>query len=73
MYLQAQWLVCRMVHSVRRFTYGFDLNWPLLLSGVGVIVVIAFSRTGDIIEPLLKDQWYVACGDLSRAAIQVSL
>uniref|UniRef100_A0A672Z2W6 Valine--tRNA ligase, mitochondrial n=1 Tax=Sphaeramia orbicularis TaxID=375764 RepID=A0A672Z2W6_9TELE len=31
------------------------------------------SRSGDIIEPLLKKQWFVRCGKMAKKAIQVSL
>ncbi|KAJ1927587.1 valine--tRNA ligase [Tieghemiomyces parasiticus] len=27
-------------------------------------------KTGDIIEPLMKPQWYVACGDMAQAAMK---
>jgi valyl-tRNA synthetase len=29
------------------------------------------SRSGDVIEPLLKPQWYVRCGDISKKMIEV--
>uniref|UniRef100_A0A8C7IRB3 Valine--tRNA ligase, mitochondrial n=1 Tax=Oncorhynchus kisutch TaxID=8019 RepID=A0A8C7IRB3_ONCKI len=28
------------------------------------------SRSGDVIEPLLKKQWFVRCGEMARRAIQ---
>jgi len=31
------------------------------------------SRSGDVIEPLVKPQWYVKVDDMSKAAIQVCL
>lgn len=31
------------------------------------------SRSGDIIEPLLKKQWFVRCDEMAKKAIQVSL
>uniref|UniRef100_A0A673HAN7 Valine--tRNA ligase, mitochondrial n=1 Tax=Sinocyclocheilus rhinocerous TaxID=307959 RepID=A0A673HAN7_9TELE len=30
------------------------------------------SRSGDVIEPLLKKQWFVRCQEMSRKAVQVS-
>lgn len=32
-----------------------------------------FSRTGDIIEPLLKRQWFMRCDRMAERAMQVSL
>ncbi|KAI3636492.1 hypothetical protein MIR68_005437 [Amoeboaphelidium protococcarum] len=29
------------------------------------------SRTGDVVEPMLKPQWYVNCQDMAKDAIQV--
>lgn len=29
------------------------------------------SKSGDVIEPLLKPQWYVKCEDISKRLIQV--
>uniref|UniRef100_A0AAZ3SG51 Valine--tRNA ligase, mitochondrial n=1 Tax=Oncorhynchus tshawytscha TaxID=74940 RepID=A0AAZ3SG51_ONCTS len=29
------------------------------------------SRSGDVIEPLLKKQWFVRCGEMAQRAIQV--
>ena len=30
-----------------------------------------FSRSGDIVEPLLKPQWYVRCDSMARQAVKV--
>ena len=29
------------------------------------------SRSGDVIEPFLKPQWYVKCGDIAKRMIDV--
>ena len=29
------------------------------------------SRSKDIVEPLLKPQWYVDCNDMARQAVEV--
>lgn len=29
------------------------------------------SRSGDIIEPLLKKQWFVRCDEMAKKAVQV--
>lgn len=34
---------------------------------------LCFSRSGDIIEPLLRNQWFVRCDVMAKKAVQVSL
>lgn len=34
-------------------------------------VVLRVSRSGDIIEPLLKKQWFVRCDEMAQRAVQV--
>ena len=35
------------------------------------MVVPTCSRSKDIIEPLMKPQWYVDCGKMAKEAIEV--
>nr|XP_046273026.1 valine--tRNA ligase, mitochondrial isoform X2 [Scatophagus argus] len=35
-----------------------------------VMTLPVCSRSGDIVEPLLKKQWFVRCGDMAKKAIQ---
>jgi len=30
-----------------------------------------YSRSGDVIEPVIKPQWYVNCQEMGRRAAQV--
>ena len=30
-----------------------------------------FSRSKDIVEPILKEQWYLSCKDMAQKAVQV--
>lgn len=41
------------------------------LGGSDVSLSPALSRSGDVIEPLLKKQWFVRCDQMSQRAIQV--
>ncbi len=36
------------------------------------MVVPVCSRSKDIVEPLIKPQWYVNCTDMAASAVQVS-
>ena len=31
------------------------------------------SRSGDVVEPMLRPQWYVNCDGMARAALEVRL
>lgn len=35
-------------------------------------IMSAFSRTGDVVEPRLKEQWFLNCRDMTQKAIKVS-
>ncbi len=36
------------------------------------MVVPVCSRSKDIVEPLIKPQWYVNCDEMAASAVQVS-
>ena len=36
-------------------------------------VVLYFSRSKDVIEPIPKPQWYVACDEMAARAVKVRL
>ena len=37
------------------------------------MVVPVCSRSKDIVEPLIKPQWYVDCKDMAAMAVQVGI
>lgn len=51
--------VCRCVNFVYLSARYSDIKW---LS----------SKSGDVIEPLLKPQWWVSCKPLAEEAVKVS-
>ena len=36
-------------------------------------VKISFSRSKDIVEPLLKPQWYVDCREMAENSVKVAI
>uniref|UniRef100_A0A8C2WWQ8 Valine--tRNA ligase, mitochondrial n=1 Tax=Cyclopterus lumpus TaxID=8103 RepID=A0A8C2WWQ8_CYCLU len=43
----------------------------LYVCGLSSLLSPCLSRSGDIIEPLLKKQWFVSCEEMAKKAIQV--
>ena len=35
------------------------------------LIFVYFSRSKDIVEPLIKPQWYVNCQDMAADAVKV--
>ena len=35
------------------------------------VLNVCFSRSGDIVEYLMKDQWFVRCQDMADKAVEV--
>ena len=31
------------------------------------------SRSNDVIEPMIKPQWYVSCGDMAKESLDAAL
>uniref|UniRef100_A0A8C2WSI2 Valine--tRNA ligase, mitochondrial n=1 Tax=Cyclopterus lumpus TaxID=8103 RepID=A0A8C2WSI2_CYCLU len=44
----------------------------LYVCGLSSLLSPCLSRSGDIIEPLLKKQWFVSCEEMAKKAIQVN-
>ena len=44
----------------------------VLLYKVQYVYVFVLSRSKDIVEPLIKPQWYVNCQEMAADAVKVS-
>uniref|UniRef100_A0A5S6QX45 Valine--tRNA ligase n=1 Tax=Trichuris muris TaxID=70415 RepID=A0A5S6QX45_TRIMR len=68
---------CGPFSGMKRFHARREVTEALKRSGlfVGVtenpMVVPICSRTRDVVEPLLKAQWYVKCDEMARKAVEV--
>lgn len=38
---------------------------------LGASIVCCFSRSKDIVEPLIKPQWYMRCDEMAEEAVKV--
>ena len=37
------------------------------------LVNVCFSRSGDVVEYLMKDQWFVSCREMADKAVEVEV
>lgn len=43
----------------------------MLLIGLSIIFAATLSRSKDIVEPLIKPQWYMRCNEMAEEAMKV--
>ena len=53
-------------------TFVLVQNGVFLLYKVKYVYVFVLSRSKDIVEPLIKPQWYVNCQEMAADAVKVS-
>eukprot|EP00743_Colponemidia_sp_Colp-15_P000988 GILK01001092.1.p1 GENE.GILK01001092.1~~GILK01001092.1.p1 ORF type:complete len:1074 (+),score=191.88 GILK01001092.1:330-3224(+) len=67
---------CGQFKGMRRFDCRIEIQKALEEKGLlrgkedNVMRLGVCSRSGDIIEPMLKPQWWVKCGDMAAAAVK---
>lgn len=61
-------LLLAFLHLLKQDKCGNDLKFVVSLC---FLLLPCLSRSGDIIEPLLKKQWFVRCDEMAQKAIQV--
>ncbi|XP_035771876.1 LOW QUALITY PROTEIN: valine--tRNA ligase, mitochondrial-like, partial [Neolamprologus brichardi] len=61
-------------YKVIKIRWGLIIFADVLLCGFSFLMLLpsllCFSRSGDIIEPLLRNQWFVRCDVMAQKAVQ---
>lgn len=63
----------RLWECVYMYIYCMYIYMSFIYGQIVFICVLCLcvSRSGDIIEPLLKKQWFVRCDEMAQRAVQV--